>query len=87
MASFRVPVVLVLNGEPDKLVFKPDTYAELIQLARKPTIFFHQLDGFTDEEITFRFKWDDTEVNHDESAFEFVQARARFRIITPERAP
>lgn len=31
--------------------------------------------------------WEDTEVVLDDSAFEFVQARARLRIITPGRAP
>ncbi|KUI54609.1 hypothetical protein VP1G_10673 [Cytospora mali] len=86
MATPRAPLVLVLCGEPDKLVSKPDTYVELLQLARKPKIFGHKLKNFNDEEISFRFKWDDTEVDLDESAFEFVNARARLRIITPGQA-
>ncbi|ROV93168.1 hypothetical protein VMCG_08743 [Cytospora schulzeri] len=87
MATPRVPLVLTLHGEPDKLISKPDTYAELIQLVRKPNIFLHQLEKFSDKELTFRFKWDDTEVDLDESAFDFIHARARLRIITPDRAP
>ena len=76
-------MILALRGEPDKLISKPDTYAELLQLARKPKIFFHQLRWFKDKDITFRFNWKGVEVDLDDSAFEFVHAEARLRIITP----
>ncbi|ROW00481.1 hypothetical protein VPNG_07952 [Cytospora leucostoma] len=86
MASAEIPLILTLRGEPDKLVSKPDTYSELLQLARKPNIYFQQLQKFKDEEITFCFKWDDRKVQLDESALKFVHARARLRIVTPEQA-
>ncbi|KAK7735555.1 hypothetical protein SLS53_007468 [Cytospora paraplurivora] len=87
MASSRIPIILALRGERDKLVSKPDTYSELLQLARKPTVYLHQLQRFADKEITFQFDWEGTDVDLDDSAFEFVHAKARLRIITPDQIP